>query len=80
VAPGVLQLSFAAIFAFFWMVLMLVLVLVLVLVLMTLMVSGRLLSPAFLMLLLRSGTFRYRLVAVRQTLKRRRRFMAPAGL
>jgi hypothetical protein len=76
VAPGVLQLSFAAIFAFFWIVLMLVLVLVL----MTLMVSGRLLSLAFLMLLLRSGTFRYRLVAVRQTLKRRRRFMAPAGL
>jgi hypothetical protein len=76
VAPGIFQLSFAAIFAFFWIVLMLVLVLVL----MTLMVSRRLLSSAFLMLLLRSGTFRYRLVAVRQTLKRRRRFVAPAGL
>ena len=53
------------------------LVLVLVLVLMTQMVSGRLLSSAFLMPLLRSGTFRYRLVA--QTL-RRRRFVAPTGL
>ena len=38
-----------------------VLMLMLVLVLVTLMVGGRLLSSAFLMLLLRPGTFRYRL-------------------